>query len=441
MNVCVVALGKIGLPLAVQIALRGHRVVGVDVNPVVVDLVNRAQVPFPGEPQLPELLAEAVGTGRLRATTETAEGVRDSEVVVVVVPLDVDQRGTADFSAIDRATEAIAPALGPGALVSYETTLPVGTTRGRFLPMLEEASPWQVGQSLYLCHSPERVSSGSVFRDLRRYPKLVGGVDPESARRAVQFYEAVLEFDDRPDLLRPNGVWDLGTAEAAELTKLVETTYRHINIAMANEFAQFADRLGVDLSQVIEAANSQPYSHLHRPGVKVGGHCIPVYPRFYLQGHPEAMLPAAAGEINDAMPAYVVAQLEEVLGSLAGQRVAIFGIAYRGGVKETAHSGAFPLRDDLERRGAHVFAEDPLFSDEEVRALGFSPLGEGEVDAIIVQSDHDEYRRLQVSQVHGARVVFDGRWCVDPSPLVDAGITVAAIGRPLMAPIRGRCST
>ena len=130
--------------------------------------------------------------------------------------------------------------------------------------------------------------TGRVFADLRKYPKLVGGLSEEGAKRAIAFYEAVLDFDERADLERGNGVWDLGSAEAAELAKLAETTYRDVNIGLANQFARFAGANGIDVHQVIEASNSQPYSHIHRPGIAVGGHCIPVYPRLYLWTDPEA---------------------------------------------------------------------------------------------------------------------------------------------------------
>ena len=165
----------------------------------------------------------------------------------------------------------------------------------------------------------------------------------------------------------------MGSAEAAELTKLAETTYRDVNIALANEFARFADRTGIDLDRVIAAANSQPFSHIHRPGVAVGGHCIPVYPRFYLDADADARLPSAAREVNLAMPAYAVDLLEAELGSLAGTRVVILGVAYRGNVKETAFSGAFALRDALTARGAEPLVIDPLYDDDELRALGFEP--------------------------------------------------------------------
>ena len=224
--------------------------------------------------------------GLLTATTDTAAAVAESDAVVIVVPLFVDAEGVPDFAAMDSATTETARGLKPGTLVSYETTLPVGTTRERFLPALEAGSGLRCGDDFYLVFSPERVFTGRVFADLRRYPKLVGGVDEASAERGVRFYEEVLEFDDRPDLTRPNGVWDMGSAEGAEFAKLAETTYRDVNIGLANQFARFADSRGIDVQAVIDASNSQPFSHIHRPGVAVGGHCIPIYPRFYLWNRP-----------------------------------------------------------------------------------------------------------------------------------------------------------
>ncbi len=154
----------------------------------------------------------------------------------------------------------------------------------------------------------------------------MGGVDAASAARAVSFYRQALDFDDRPDLPRPNGVWDLGSAEAAELTKLAETTYRDLNIAYANEPAGYAETMGVDVAEVIAAANSQPYSHLHSPGL-VGGHCIPVYPWFLLAGAPNLRLPRTAREVNDSLPAHVVDVLAAAAGGLRGRRVAVLGLA------------------------------------------------------------------------------------------------------------------
>jgi nucleotide sugar dehydrogenase len=429
-KVAVIALGKIGLPLAVQFADSGHDVVGVDVNRAVVDLVNAGTEPFPGEAHLAEKLAELVPAGRLRATTEYGDAVPGADAVVLVVPLFVDEKtAEPDFGWMDSATRSLAQHLTPGALVSYETTLPVGTTRTRWKPMLEEGSGLVEGRDFHLVFSPERVLTGRVFADLRKYPKLVGGLSPEGAARAKAFYEAVLTFDDRPDLPRGNGVWDLGSAEAAEMAKLAETTYRDVNIGLANQFARFAGAHGIDVMQVIEASNSQPYSHIHTPGIAVGGHCIPVYPRLYLWNDPHATVVRSAREANAGMPDYTVGLLEGAHGDLAGQRIAVLGAAYRGGVKETAFSGVFATVEALQARGADVAVHDPLYADEELQALGFTPFHLGDkADAVVVQADHAEYRALTPADVPGVRTLVDGRRVTDPSAW--AGVTRRVIGAP-----------
>jgi UDP-N-acetyl-D-glucosamine dehydrogenase len=413
-EVTVVGLGKIGLPLAVQIAGKGFHVHGADLSPAVISQVSKGRPPFPGEPHLAERLIRVVEAGILTATTDTTEAVAHSEVVVIVVPLVTNAAGQPDYAAIDAATSAVATGLQAGSLVIYETTLPVHTTRRRLAPALAARSGLSLGNDFMVCHSPERVSSGTVFRDLRRYPKLVGGIDARSGKSAEIFYQSVLDFDDRSDLARPNGVWNLGTAEAAEFTKLAETTYRDVNIALANEFARFAGSSGIDVYQVIDAANSQTFSHLHQPGISVGGHCIPVYPKLYLAGDPAARLPAVAREINDAIPLLAVDLLAELAEDLAGLRVAVLGAAYRGGVKETAFSGVFPIVRELTLRRAVPVIHDPLYSESELTRLDLEPYRIGEpCDAVIVHTNHPEYRALKPDDLPGVKALVDGRAVMD----------------------------
>jgi len=425
----VVGLGKIGLPLAVQFASRGHDVLGADVNARTVETINSGEEPFPGEAHLREKLAEAVGNGLLKATTDTTAAVTGSDVVVVVVPLFVDVDGSPDFGWMDSATLDVARGLRPGTLVIYETTLPVGTTRTRWKPMLEEGSGLTEGTDFHLVFSPERVLTGRVFADLRKYPKLVGGLSEEGTERATRFYEAVLEFDERPDLERGNGVWDLGSAEASEMAKLAETTYRDVNIGLANQFGAFAARQGIDVYRVIEASNSQPYSHIHRPGIAVGGHCIPIYPRLYLWNDPDATVVRAAREANAAMPSYAVGLAKAAYGDLTGALVVVLGASYRGGVKETAFSGVFPTVAALRAENALVTVHDPMYSDAELRALGFEPHALGtHVDLAVLQADHTEYRGLSAGDLPGVKVVVDGRRMLDASMFPDATVIVVGDG-------------
>ncbi len=429
MRITVVAMGKIGLPLAVQFAEAGHQVIGTDVNQGVIDLVNAGVEPFPGEAELAAKLATVVSTGSLRATNDTAAAVRESDAVVVVVPLFVDSNSVPDFGWMDAATEAIGSGLKPGTLVSYETTLPVGTTRSRWKPMLEQISGLTEGEDFHLVFSPERVLTGRIFADLRKYPKLVGGLSQAGTDLAIAFYEAVLQFDDRPDLARGNGVWDVGSVEAAEMAKLAETTYRDVNIGLANQFGVFAAANGIDIYQVIEASNSQPFSHIHRPGIAVGGHCIPVYPRLYLWNDPDATVVRAAREANAAMPAYCVGLARGAYGDLAGARAVVLGAAYRGAVKETAFSGVFATVAALLAEGAHVTVHDPMFSDAELTALGFSPHHLGEpVDVAILQADHSEYADLSAADLPGVRTVIDGRNHLNAANFAPGQVIV--VGRP-----------
>lgn len=411
MKISVIAMGKIGLPLAVQFASKGHEVVGVDVQQPVVDTINASQEPFPGEAHLAEKIAETVGNGTLRATTDYSDAIPGSDAIVIVVPLFVnDASWQPDFGWMESATRSFSEHLSKGTLISYETTLPVGTTRNRWKPMIESISGLTEGEDFDLVFSPERVLTGRVFADLRKYPKLVGGLTEWGAQRAVEFYEDVLDFDDRPDLTRPNGVWDLGSAEAAEMSKLAETTYRDVNIALANQFGKFAEKNGIDVFKVIEASNSQPYSHIHLPGVAVGGHCIPVYPRLYLYTDPDATVVRTAREANMTMPVHAVDLLQAQLGDLAGVSVVVLGASYRGKVKETAFSGVFPLVEELTKRGASPLVHDPMFTAEELRRYGFEPYRLGDpVEAAILQADHPEYAELTAAQLPGVKALVDGR--------------------------------
>jgi UDP-N-acetyl-D-glucosamine dehydrogenase len=413
----VVALGKVGLPLAARIALAGHEVVGADVDPRVVRLVNDGRAPFPNEAGLPEALAATTADGRLRAVTDTAAAVAEGpDLVVAVPPLVVDASARPDWAILDAVVADIGRGLQAGTTVSIETTVPVGTTRARVAPALEAASGLREGVDFHVVFSPERIFSGRAIADLDKYPKLVGGLSPEGEACGIELYASFLDAEVR----------GLGSAEAAELSKLAETTYRDINIAFANELARYSDALGIDVLRVIDAANSQPYSHVHRPGIAVGGHCIPVYPRFLLAGDADARLPVIAREVNERMPAYAA---DLVPDGVAGRRVLILGIAYRGGVKETAFSGAFPLRDTLTARGAEVVAADPMFTDDELRGHGFAPWdGESAVDVAIVQADHREYGALGAADLPGVKVVVDGRGVLDAAKF--PGLPVRRIGRP-----------
>jgi nucleotide sugar dehydrogenase len=426
-TVAVVGLGKIGLPLAARFAQSGLEVTGCDINPEVVAEINAGRAHVRQEAGLDEAVSSAVGQGLLRATTDTAAAVRQCNVVVVIVPVVVDEERNVDYRGIDAATRAVAEGLQPGMLVLYETTLPVGTTRTRFGPALEQISGLRAGEDFCLAFSPERVYSGRIFRDLEQYPKVVGGTTPECTRRASEFYRVALVGAS---------VLEMQDADTAELVKLMETTYRDVNIALANEFARFASARGLPVDQAIAAANSQPFSHIHRPGIAVGGHCIPVYPYFLTNyaDEGEMNLPRLARRVNDAMAGWALQRLSQELGGLEGKRVLVLGLAYRENVKEPIFSGGVRLISLLREAGAVPLVNDPLFTDEEIAGYGAVPARLEDIpaiDAAVLQAYHNRYRDVDWSVLarSGCKVVVDGRNSIDRAAVRAANMTYLGMGR------------
>ena len=401
-RVAVVGAGKMGLPLAAQFADHGWRVTAVDIQQAVVDAINAGRSHVEEEPGLAELVRAGHDRGALRATTDGAAAARDADVVVLIVPVLLDDEHQPDYRSMDAAVDAIAPGIHEGSLVIFETTLPVGDTRERFTPRLEATSGLRVEDDFFVAFSPERLYSGAALRNLATYPKLIGGVGPGSTARAAAFYDAVLDAE----------IVAMSSAEAAEFSKLADTTYRDVNIALANELARYSERVGVDIHEVIDAANSQPYSHLHQPGLGVGGHCIPVYPHFLLSRAPELELVELARRTNDAQIGVAIKALQQELGGLEGVPILVLGLTYRHGVKELAYSRALPLIERLTHQGAVVSAFDPLLSPEETARCCTTPWSWGEpasFRAIVTQTADPLFARLDPGWFPELAVVFDGR--------------------------------
>jgi nucleotide sugar dehydrogenase len=416
MNLAVIGMGKIGLTLAVHYASKNNLVVGVDINQETVSKVNSGLTPFPGEKDLDIKLIEVINSGSLTCTTDVSFAIKQSDVILIVVPLFIDQFGKPDFRAIDSVTNEIGKNVKQDTVVIYETTLPIGTTRSRFTKRLEQLSNLTEGKNLFVAFSPERVLSGRIFEDLTKYPKIVGGVSHSSGLKAQEFYMKNIDFRSRPELSRPNGVWLVESSEAAEFVKLAETTYRDVNIGLANQFAKFAHKSKVNIHEVIAAANSQTYSHIHNPGISVGGHCIPVYPMLYLWSDPDASIVSHARNSNLDMPEFAVRLLKQHFGDLSRVNVGILGVTYRANVKETAYSGAFELVKILEKEQANTYVDDPMFSITEIVELGLNPLLDKEkIEVLVLHTSHGDYSEKFFSDFENLKIVLDGRNSVDPT--------------------------
>ncbi len=419
-TVAVVGAGKMGLPLCAQYAGHGWSVIAVDVQQAVVDSINAGISHVAEEPGLDVLVRDAHAEGRLRATTDGTAAASEADVVVLIVPVMLDDEQQPDYRSMDAAVAAIAPGIHPGSTVIFETTLPVGDTREHFTPVLEAASGLVADEDLFIAFSPERLYSGAVLRNLATYPKLVGGVGPASGDRAAAFYASVLDAE----------IVRMSSAEAAEFSKLADTTYRDVNIALANEFARYAERVGVDIQEVIEAANSQPYSHIHQPGLGVGGHCIPVYPHFLLSRAPEMELVEVSRRVNDGQVGLAIRTIQKALGGLEGVPVLVLGLTYREGVREIAYSRALPLIERLAFHGALVSAYDPLLSAEEVEQTSAAPYRWGDggpFRAIVTQTADPLFHSLDPALFPDLAVLYDGRNSLRDLEL-PAGVTYHGVG-------------
>lgn len=425
MKVAVVGAGKMGLPLACQFARKGAHVVACDKNPAVVDAINKGECPI-DEPGIPEILKEVFDAGRLTASADTAKAVADRDVVVIIVPAMLTKTKEIDFSILEAASRDVAKGLRKGTMVCYETTVSVGGTRERLRPVLETGG-LVAGTDFDLVFSPERVKSLKVLEHLESNPKIVGGLDDKAAKRAAEFYATYLGAP----------VTNLKTLEASELAKLAGMLYRDVNIALVNELARYAEAEGIDFAPVIEAANTDGESALLKPGIGVGGHCTPVYPYFLTRRARHFGVPSTLAErarlVNDGQAAHLVKRLSCELGGLKGEIVTILGLAFRPEVKEHAYSSAFLIRDAIEAEGATAVLFDPLYSDSELQALGFTPGSlDRPGDALVLNTAHAVFQKLDFASLakKGVKGVVDGRNLWDANAIRKAGPAYVGVGRP-----------
>jgi len=414
-----------GLPLACALAEHGAKVTVADIDRQLVDRLEAGECPYDEEPGLPELLAALRPTGRLRATLDTASACSESDSVVVIVPAHLTPERDIDFSILQSASRAVGQGLRRETLVVYETTVSVGGTRRQLIPVLERASGLRVGEDFLVAYSPERVKANHVLSRLRDTPKVVGGFDRRSLERACDLYGRYLGAP----------IDDVGTLEAAEMTKLLGMLYRDVNIALANEMAAFCELAQVDFERVRSAANRDGEAHLLDPGIGVGGHCTPVYPYFLTRESRRLGLPQrlseAAREINDLQPSRHVQRIESTWGPLADVTVHVLGLGFRPGVKVDKFSPAYPLRTELVQRGAHVTLSDPHYSHDEVRQAGFEPGTPEAARIVILNTAHPEYADLDLAEWRqaGVELVLDGRNFWQPQAAEQAGLIYLGVGR------------
>jgi UDP-N-acetyl-D-glucosamine dehydrogenase len=415
-TVGVIGLGYVGLPLATEFARAGFRVVGFDVDAARVADLNRGACHIPDVEEA--LLQELLAAGRFVATDDFAR-LAEVDAVSICVPTPLRKTKDPDISYVVSAAEHVAATLHPGQLVVLESTTYPGTTEELLLPMFERTG-LRVGHDFFLAFSPERIDPGNPRFNVRNTPKVVGGVTEQCTRLAAALYGAAVER-----------VVPVGSPRAAELVKLLENTFRAVNIGMANEMAQMADLLGVDVWEVIEAAATKPFGFLpFYPGPGLGGHCIPIDPHYLAWKlrtlNYRARFIELASEVNGEMPRFVVEQIALALNEhgkcLNGSRVLVLGVAYKRDVSDVRESPALDVIELLQQRHARVSYADPYVRELRLphETLRAEPLTEEALDAadcVVIVTDHArvDYERV----VRHAPLVIDTRNATAHLPAAD----------------------
>jgi UDP-N-acetyl-D-mannosaminuronic acid dehydrogenase len=417
-SLCVLGLGYIGLPTASTFATHGLQVTGVDVDRRVVDVLRNGEIHIQ-EPGLRTLVQAAFGSGKL--SVEQAPVAADAFIIAVPTPITAEKQ--ADLSYVRAAAESIQPVLRPGNLVVLESTSPPRTTIDLVAPILE-GSGLRAGEDFYLAYTPERVLPGKILQELIENARVIGGIDEASARAGRDLYASFV----RGEIL-------LTDATTAEMVKLMENTYRDVNIAIANEFSRLGQAFGVDIWRAIELANLHPRVKILRPGPGVGGHCISVDPWFLVEAAPEiSALIRQARLVNDGQPAVVVDLVREALGSLKGKRICALGLSYKADVDDLRESPALEVADLLAKAGAEVVTYEPFAPLTEVPgSAAAASLGEALLDAeaVLLLVDHSQFKKLDpmwmVDQTR-ARTVIDTRGVLDRSAWNGAGFRLFTLG-------------
>lgn len=399
-KICVIGLGYIGLPTAAVFARAGFDIVGVDVNERVVDLLNQGKIHIE-EVGLPELVANVVKEGKLRASLSPEK----ADVYIIAVPTPIHADSTADVDYVIAATKSIVPYLEKDNIVIVESTIPPRTIDDVVALILRE-NGIDPEKDVYVAHCPERVLPGRILIELVENTRIVGGLTPMAAKKAADVYREIVTGE----VIETEAI-------TAEMSKLMENTFRDVNIALANELAKIAQRVGVNAHKVIELANKHPRVNIHTPGPGVGGHCLAVDPYFIIEkAREESPLIQISRQINNSMPHFVVQQVERLTAELSEPKIAVFGLTYKGNIDDVRESPALEIFEMLKRNPKfNVHAYDPHVRQEQVK-FSLSTFEEAVDGAhlVVVLTDHNEFKSFQAEDFNTMKtmVIFDTKNCM-----------------------------
>ncbi len=382
-----IGLGYIGLPTSIMFAKHGVDVVGVDIKQEAVDKLNNGQIHIE-EPGLQEALEEVLARGKFKASTIPEQA--DAYIIAVPTPNNNDEHKSCDISIVMSGVESIIPLLKKGDTVIVESTIAPRTMDDHVKPYLESEG-FIIGEDIYLVHCPERVLPGQIMHELVYNNRIIGGITPACVEAGKRVYGTFVK-----------GEMIETQAKTAEMSKLMENTYRDVNIALANELAKICNDLEINVNDVIEMANKHPRVNLHKPGPGVGGHCLAVDPYFIIAEAPEqALLIKLARDINVSMPEYVVRRTKDILSQLGGNKVTVFGLTYKGDVDDIRESPAFDIYEMLTASQYEVVAYDPHVKQEFVEKDMATAVKDS--DLVLILSDHSEFKQLTDTDFDGMR--------------------------------------
>ena len=427
LKIAVYGLGHVGSPIASAWLRAGAYVIGVDKSPRIIENARKGRTHVP-EPGVSEAFSAGLKEKRFFVYEDPVKASSDSFLKMICVPVLLTDLFTADLAAVRQVASSIARGLKRGDVVSLNPSVPPGTSEDVVVPILEKESGLSVENDFFMLYNPERIYEGRAIEDIEeRYPAVIAGAGPKSLEIGGLLYSMIFK----------KGVITIGNMRTAETEKLLEGVYRDVNIALANEMAKFCESIGVDFWEAREAANSQPFSHIHKPGAGVGGACIPVYPQFVLHAAAahdvDCNITRLGRNTNDSMPSYCVEQASRLVGSINGSRVAVLGLAFRGGVSDTRLSPTYSVIDELKKKGAkEIRVHDPLVKtdqrlDKDIKLSNVLKESVKDTDLVILVADHPEYRDLSSAAVWGAPV-YDGRGLLNKTKFPPGGF--ASIGRP-----------
>jgi UDP-N-acetyl-D-mannosaminuronic acid dehydrogenase len=422
-QICVIGLGYIGLPTAAMFATHGHRVLGVDVNPRVVRALNEGKIVI-AEPNLERLVQTAVKSGNLSGKTTPEE----ADVFIIAVPTPLTAAKTADMSCVIAAGEQITPYLRKGNIVILESTSPTGTIQHLLLPILQKAG-LKIGKELFVAHCPERVLPGKILIELVENSRIVGGINRRSAELVKKLYATFVR-----------GEIALTDATTAEMCKMMENTYRDVNIALANELAKICERIGINAWEVIQLCNKHPRVNLHQPGPGVGGHCLAVDPWFIVEKAPDlAKLITLARETNDSMPEYVALRITDLVQHLPiAPKVTIMGATYKPDIDDTRESPILELLTLLGQKGYQVALVDPYITRQRFLEKDLLKAA-AQSDLLVLAVQHQVFKNIDfeaVRQVMRNRLILDTRNFWDREKLQRLGFDYHLLGNNRDSPPR-----